>query len=654
MMGAVPPNRRGIAAGTRTMLQNTGAVISIAFVLAIVTAGVPKDVLFRIFSGLATGLSDAQLDAVHREHARGAVGARGDLARSARSSALLRPCAPAGARRVIAERTLRIGEVAELVGTTPRTIRYYEEIGLLPTPPGFEKGRHRTLGEAEVARLKELIRLRDLLGISLEELKGLVEAEEARAVIRERFQTHGRSGRAEAAPRPGARPRGGAARARALAARGARPARGRADDAPEADPVAAEGDRGLVIVRWYGQSAFLLSGSRRVFIDPFGPMDGLAARGLTFDYPPIEGVEADLVLVTHEHGDHNVVEAVGGSPARDPDDRHARASRRSARSSAIASEHDDVAGTKRGANTIFRFSLDGLSFAHLGDFGQPALRPEQREALGSVDVLFMPVGGGPTIGGEPAAALVRELAPRLVIPMHYATPAVNFLEPPDAFLDASAPTSSGSTRPRPSSSRCSGPRSSRASRCSRRLSPERARDRRHERRRAGGARAPRRARARAWARAAARRGRGGRRQLPRRLRARGRQRAPRAAVRRRRRGRRARVVGHAASAVVAWATAPGSYAERVRRARRAGGAGAGRRRRASSPRAALLQGMTAHYLATDTYAVQPGDDVLVHAAAGGVGLLLTQIVKLARRPRDRDDVERGEGRAGARAPARTR
>jgi len=90
---------------------------------------------------------------------------------------------------VIAERTYRIGEVAELVGTTPRTIRYYEEIGLLPAPPGFEKGRHRTFGETEVVRLKELIRLRDLLGISLEELKGLVEAEEARAVIRERFQT---------------------------------------------------------------------------------------------------------------------------------------------------------------------------------------------------------------------------------------------------------------------------------------------------------------------------------------------------------------------------------------------------------------------------------------------------------------------------------
>jgi len=62
MMGTVPAHRRGIAGGARTMLQNTGAVISIAFVLAIVTAAVPKDVLFSIFSGLAAGLSDARLE----------------------------------------------------------------------------------------------------------------------------------------------------------------------------------------------------------------------------------------------------------------------------------------------------------------------------------------------------------------------------------------------------------------------------------------------------------------------------------------------------------------------------------------------------------------------------------------------------------------
>ncbi len=62
MMGTVPTNRRGIAAGVRTMLQNTGAVISIAFVLAIVTSSVAKDTLFKIFSGVTTGLSDATLE----------------------------------------------------------------------------------------------------------------------------------------------------------------------------------------------------------------------------------------------------------------------------------------------------------------------------------------------------------------------------------------------------------------------------------------------------------------------------------------------------------------------------------------------------------------------------------------------------------------
>jgi L-ascorbate metabolism protein UlaG (beta-lactamase superfamily) len=69
-------------------------------------------------------------------------------------------------------------------------------------------------------------------------------------------------------------------------------------------------------IRWYGQSAFLISGGQvAVFIDPFGDMDVLAGRGLRFDYPPIEGVGADLVLVTHEHVDHNAVEVIGGSPA---------------------------------------------------------------------------------------------------------------------------------------------------------------------------------------------------------------------------------------------------------------------------------------------------------------------------------------------------
>jgi DNA-binding transcriptional MerR regulator len=83
---------------------------------------------------------------------------------------------------------LRIGDVAKLAGTTPRTIRYYEEIGLLPAASGREPGAHRSYAEADVERLTDLLRLKDLLGVSLEELKELVEAEGARASLRREWE----------------------------------------------------------------------------------------------------------------------------------------------------------------------------------------------------------------------------------------------------------------------------------------------------------------------------------------------------------------------------------------------------------------------------------------------------------------------------------
>ena len=79
---------------------------------------------------------------------------------------------------------LRIGDVAKLADTTPRTIRYYEEIGLLPDPPGRPSGSHRLYTRAEVERLREVMRLKKLLGVTLQELKELLTAEEARAAVR--------------------------------------------------------------------------------------------------------------------------------------------------------------------------------------------------------------------------------------------------------------------------------------------------------------------------------------------------------------------------------------------------------------------------------------------------------------------------------------
>jgi MerR family transcriptional regulator, repressor of the yfmOP operon len=82
--------------------------------------------------------------------------------------------------------TLRIGEIAERTGVTPRTIRYYEELGLLPTIDR-EQGKHRTYTDADVDRIRELTRLRDLLGLSLEELRSMIVAEDTRAELRRRF-----------------------------------------------------------------------------------------------------------------------------------------------------------------------------------------------------------------------------------------------------------------------------------------------------------------------------------------------------------------------------------------------------------------------------------------------------------------------------------
>jgi L-ascorbate metabolism protein UlaG (beta-lactamase superfamily) len=188
-------------------------------------------------------------------------------------------------------------------------------------------------------------------------------------------------------------------------------------------------------VEWHGQSAFTLTADgAKVFIDPFGDMSGLARdRDMKFDYPPIQADGVDLLLITHEHVDHNGVEGIAGDPAV------LRSTAGTLESPvgevvAIASEHDDAAGTSRGPNTIFAFDLDGVRVAHFGDFGQSELRAEQAAALEGAELLFLPVGGGPTIGAKEAAAIVQRIGPRWVVPMHYRTPRTSFLETEEEFV----------------------------------------------------------------------------------------------------------------------------------------------------------------------------------------------------------------------------
>ena len=190
-------------------------------------------------------------------------------------------------------------------------------------------------------------------------------------------------------------------------------------------------------VSWHGQSAFTLDGdAATVFIDPFGDLSGDGWPGIEWGYPPIEApVGIDLLIVTHEHRDHNAVDVIDGEPTLV---RSLAGTHESPLGEvvAIASEHDGAAGTERGPNTIVVFDLDGLRIAHFGDFGQSALRPEQRAHLDGIDLLFVPVGGGPTIDGATAAGIAIELGASWVVPMHYRTERINFLEPVDDFIEA--------------------------------------------------------------------------------------------------------------------------------------------------------------------------------------------------------------------------
>ncbi len=189
-------------------------------------------------------------------------------------------------------------------------------------------------------------------------------------------------------------------------------------------------------VEWFGQSAFHLEADEKtVTIDPFGDMSAFGRdHGIQWDYPAIAGLEPDLLLITHEHVDHNGVEVIDGEP-------HTLRSTAGRLQSplgdvvAVASEHDDSAGTERGPNTIFVFELGGVRVCHMGDFGQAELREQQAAAIGEIDLLFVPVGGGPTVGAEQAAAIVTRLSPRWVVPMHYRTPRIGFLETADEFLE---------------------------------------------------------------------------------------------------------------------------------------------------------------------------------------------------------------------------
>ena len=176
-------------------------------------------------------------------------------------------------------------------------------------------------------------------------------------------------------------------------------------------------------ITWLGHSCFRLRGREAVVVtDPCAKSTGYNIGRPT----------ADIVTVSHDHPGHNNVAAVAGTPrvVQGPGEFEIAG----VLIVGIRTYHDGQKGQKLGKNTAYVVELDDVRVCHLGDLGHVPT-PDQVEELSGVDILLMPVGGGNTIGASAAAETVSLLEPKLVIPMHYQTPAAKAqLEPLDRFL----------------------------------------------------------------------------------------------------------------------------------------------------------------------------------------------------------------------------
>jgi L-ascorbate metabolism protein UlaG (beta-lactamase superfamily) len=183
-------------------------------------------------------------------------------------------------------------------------------------------------------------------------------------------------------------------------------------------------------VTWYGQAFMevVANDGKRVAVDPFDQS--------FLNYPLPKELTADVLLVTHEHGDHNNVGLIGGNPFIIPSEKGVGTFAKGNLSVVgTATFHDDKQGKQRGKNTVYTFNVDGIKFCHVGDLGH-TLSPEQVKSIGQVDVLFVPVGGFFTLDPSKVDQVINALSPRIVVPMHFKTGYTPDLpiQGPEAFL----------------------------------------------------------------------------------------------------------------------------------------------------------------------------------------------------------------------------
>lgn len=176
-------------------------------------------------------------------------------------------------------------------------------------------------------------------------------------------------------------------------------------------------------ITWLGHSCFRIKGKEAIVItDPCHPSVGYSLSKL----------QADIVTLSHFHSGHCYTEAITSEfrEINGPGEYELKG----VFIMGIATFHDTEKGKKLGTNTVYFLEIDGMTLCHMGDIGHLPVS-ELAEDIGNIEVLLLPVGGVSTIGGSVAAEIVRHLSPKIVIPMHYKTPALLAdLEPVDKFL----------------------------------------------------------------------------------------------------------------------------------------------------------------------------------------------------------------------------
>jgi L-ascorbate metabolism protein UlaG (beta-lactamase superfamily) len=166
-------------------------------------------------------------------------------------------------------------------------------------------------------------------------------------------------------------------------------------------------------IKWLGHACFLITSrdGLRVITDPYAVGGGI-------NYSPIKET-ADVVVVSHDHGDHSNVSTVQGKPEVVKDS--GKKTVKGIQFRSVATSHDASQGQQRGLNTVFCFTMDDIKLCHLGDLGH-VLSPGQVTEIGAVDILFVPVGGFFTIDAPVASQICDQLKPKIIIPMHFKTP----------------------------------------------------------------------------------------------------------------------------------------------------------------------------------------------------------------------------------------